>query len=1178
MPEKTALIFEDQKLTYRQLNQRANQLANYLKKHHDINPDTLIGMSLERGIDCIVSMLAILKAGGAYVPLDPAYPKARLQFMLQDTNAEIILTQENLVQHLPATEKNIVLVERDLYNDYPASNPRSPVQPQHLAYVLYTSGTTGRPKGVMVEHRNVVQLVKNQNYFKLSSQDVMAQTTSINFDVSMFEIWDALLSGLTLCVLPLKTILSGQLLKTAIQKNSITICSLTSALFDQLVLQDPTLFSGLNYLFVSGDALNPSTVVQVFRKKVHRPKAIMNAYGPTETTVFATSYRIPEDFQAGQHTVPIGLPLCNTQTYILDDHFKPVLGGTIGELYIGGAGLARGYLNLPDITEQKFIANPFATADDKKQGKNLRLYRSGDLARYLADGNIEFMGRRDQQVKVRGFRIECGEIEHALLSHNQIAQVVVKAVEHSGEKQLVAYYVPKKGLPNESENRVNIPTKHCDQSGLSRQDLQVFLQTCLPEYMIPQHFVPLDALPLNSNGKLDVQALPNPETAALVLRSTAYVAPSNPVEVQLEAVWSEVLGQKEIGIHDDFFELGGSSLSAMSLVNEINKNLNVKLNVSDLFSLKNIAGIAQKIALADSKNSQENPRRHSEINKYETTESETLILRDYFLSEFTLAYNESFVVEVSKSISLEKFRLAVVALFSECEILHANYFCIGDVFSRKINKTSPIECEHVDISHCPNPDVEFLDRINVLVKKEFNIGQDKLVRFYLFQLAENRYNIFVVFFHALLDATSINILCKKLFQHIELDEPNPAIEQQNNNPDDFYLLAAQIRKNYKNGRNPEDSGKHDVGKYIISAVTGLVPESLNLEREQRTSDHKLAYWREFFSRFDYCPISPIAGPSKSRLGKQEAFIIGYDVKENLLALSKKLHISLFDMLFGCFMLLLNKFTQQNNIAVRTNIDERLFAPQYAQTVGCFVNNLFLGVEINADATLINLLIDSKKNKDQAIRNGLSYDALVECFREKIIDLSRVHFNLELGGSHDLDFSHSQIQTHSGQVKNDLYVELDVKKDKILAQVQYKSELFDKNFIDSLIQCYTNILEKAESFLNQPIKNINILPGAQYQKVVHRFNADKSYPNTKTIHQIFEEQAKESPKKIAVSCNGVQLTYGELNAKANQLAHYLQQHATVVPGELVTLCLEKSEQILIAILAVLKVGAAYCVFW
>jgi|GEM_PF-1147753 len=1162
-PEKIALIFEEQKLTYRELNERANQLAHYLKKHHDIEPDTLIGMSLERGVECIISLLAILKTGGAYVPLDPDYPKERLQFMLQDTNIDIILTRENLVQHLPVTEKNIVFVESGLYQDFPASNPHSIVQPQHLAYVLYTSGTTGRPKGVMVEHRNVVKLVTDQSYVEISSQDVVTQLIHINFDLAAFDIWGALVNGATLAILPGKTLLSSQSLKAVMQQSNVTVCQLTSAHFDQLVVQDASLFSGLRYLIIGGDVINCSTVDKVLAKKEHRPKAILNEYGPTEATITATYYRIPEDFKAGQRSMPIGLPLSYTQTYILDDHLQPVPTGTVGELYIGGAGVARGYLNRPEATREKFIVNPFTTADGQEHGRNLRLYRSGDLVRSLPDGNIEFLGRRDQQVKIRGFRIECGEIEHALLSHDQIAQAVVKVVEYCGEKQLVAYYVLKKNLsslsPSALASQSEALTKGGNQSELSIEVLQKYLQTRLPKYMIPQHFMLLDALPLTPNGKLDARALPAPQTSLSALISTPFVAPRSQLEAQLAALWSEVLGQKQIGIHDDFFELGGTSLLAMKLVSTINKNLNIEMSVPDLLYLKNIEVMAKKIALFDSKDPRKE-QKQSEINKNEVTESEKLILRDYFLSDFKLTYNENFVVELNQPVSFEKFSFAIHTLLSEYEILHANYFCTEGVFSRKINKKSPIECDHYDFSHCVDPDTEFLNCIHVLVKKEFNIGQDKLIRFYLFQLNENRYRIFVVFFHALLDGTSITILCRKLFHLMNLTDMDTVVKlrdskqdelPQDDNPDDFYLLGSQIKEHYRKG--------------IASAVK---------LRHDNPRDDKLTYWREFFNQFEYCPVSPGTGHSKSRLGKQESFAIENAVKENLLELSKKLHISLFDVLLGCFMLLLNKFTQQSHIAVRTSINERIYASQYAETLGCFINNLFLGVKIDADATLLDLLTDSKKNKDQAINNGLSYDSLIEHFREKVIDLSHVHFNLAQDDLDDLDFYPSQVHTHSGHIKNNLYFELDIKKDKILARVEYNVEEFDKNFIASLIQCYTNILEKVELFLNQPLKNINVLPDAQYHKVVHSFNAGKIYPSTKTIHQVFEEQVEKNPKQVAVSYNGTLLTYEELNAKANQLAHYLRQNDAVVPGSLITLCLEKSEQILIAILAVLKVGAAY----
>jgi len=464
--------------------------------------------------------------------------------------------------------------------------------------------------------------------------------------------------------------------------------------------------------------------------------------------------------------------------------------------------------------------------------------------------------------------------------------------------------------------------------------------------------------------------------------------------------------------------------------------------VPDLFYLKNIEALAKYIALSDSGNLQER-QRPCEINKDDATESETLILRDYFLSEFKLVYNESFVIEPDRPVTFGEFHGAVDMIFSECELLHANYFCEEGRYSRKINKNSPVVCEYADISHSVDSDVEFSDRINTLVRNEFNISQDKLIRFYLFKLSEGRRKIFVVFFHALLDGTSVHLLCQNFFQLIGMGGGDPVTTLRHGEKDDFYLLGSQIREHYEKGKRPEGEPKDD----------------------------KIAYWRDFFNRFEYCPVSPTPDFSKSRLGNQVAFVIENDVKENLLALSKQLHISLFDVLFGCFMLLLNKFTQQNSIAVRTSIDERLYGPQYTQTLGCFVNNLFLGVEIDADATLLDLLIASKKDKDQAIRNGLSYDTLVENFREQIIDLSRIHFNLERRESHDHDFYTSQIQAHSGQVKNDLFIELDVKKNKISGRVEYKSASFDQYFIESLIQCYANILKRVDLFIKPTIQGL-----------------------------------------------------------------------------------------------------------
>jgi amino acid adenylation domain-containing protein/thioester reductase-like protein len=1100
----------------------------------DQHTGKLIAVLCEKGYHQALATLAIMKSAHAYLPLHVDWPTGRLLDVLAEGGVDYVLVSRQitgdaaLVAALSERHQLFIIEDLLLQGHNAADEPLAPVSlpnvsPDDIAYVIFTSGSTGRPKGVTISHRGALNTILAVNrVYAVNSTDRVLALSELSFDLSVYDIFGLLIAGGTV-VFPdqKKTKDAGHWIEL-IERHQVsiwdTVPQLASLLADEYYLRNST-SQTLRLFLISGDKI-PLTLPPHLRQ-VCPQAAVVSLGGATEGSIWSIWYEITK-VEPEWRSIPYGFAMPNQAIVVLDEEGELCPIGVPGEIHIGGVGVALNYWQNEEKTCKSFIQHP-------RLG---RLYCTGDLGALSEAHYVEFIGRKDRQVKIHGYRVELGEIEAQLAACSSIKDCVAVARD-----SLVMYYIA---------NGAQSPT--------FESELKEKLRAQLPDYMIPQHFVRLDAFPLTSNGKLDTHALPAPQSSWNVLKSTPFVAPRNQLEVQLAALWSEALGQKQIGIHDDFFELGGDSLLAIKLVSAINRILNAEISVSDLFYFKNIEATAQKIALFDSKDRRKE-QQQEERNKNEVTESETLILRDYFLSDFKLTYNESFVVELNQSVSVEKFRLSVETLLSEYEILHANYFCTAGMFSRTINKKSPIEYDHFNFSHYVDPDAEFLNCIHALIKKEFNIEQDKLIRFYLFQLSENRYRIFVVFFHAILDVTSLPILCRKLFHLMNLGGTDRKIKlgggkqnkfSRDDNPDDFYLLGSQIKEHYRKGLTPAAKPRHD----------------------------KLTYWCDFFNQFEYCPISPKAEHSKSRWGKQEAFVIENDVKEKLLELSKKLHISLFDIVLGCFMLLLNKFTQQNHIAIRSNINERIYASQYAETLGCFINNLFLGIKIDADATLLNLLIDSKKNKDRAMNNCLSYDRLIEHFRQKVIDLSHVHFNLVQDDLDDLDFYPSQRHTHSGQVKNNLYVELEVKKDKILARVVYNVEAFDKNFITSLIQCYTTILKKVELFLNQPVKSINVLPDAQYHQVIHSFNAGKIYTSTKTIHQVFEEQVDKNPKHIAISYNGTLLTYQELNAKANQLAHYLRQNDAVIPGSLITLCLEKSEETLIAILAVLKTGAAY----
>jgi amino acid adenylation domain-containing protein len=564
-PGKAAVVYEDQCFTYNQLNQEADKMAAYLQAR-GVTTGMPVGIMSEASLEMIVGLMAILKAGGAYLPIDPAYPPDRIDFMLKDSGAKILLTNLPEGDHFNC-QLSIVNYQLSMSSQkFPFHHSSFIIHhSSNLAYIIYTSGSTGRPKGVMVTHQNIIRLVKNTNYITFNDDDRILQTGALEFDASTFEIWGALLNGMTLLLADKDKLLVPENLKGTISRNRITTMWLTSPLFNRMVQSDIEIFEGLETLLVGGDVLSPVHIDQV-KRRFPRLK-IINGYGPTENTTFSTTFLIEKEYR---ETIPIGKPIANSSTFIRDSHghLQPI--GIVGELWVGGDGVSRGYMNNPALTAEVF----YRSYRTYKSYKTYSLYKTGDLARWLADGAVEFLGRIDQQVKIRGFRIEPGEIEIHLLSHPNIKEAVVLARKNDNEdKYLCAYVVPR------SEDKPDV------------SDLKDFLSGDLPGYMIPSYFIPVEKIPLTPNGKVDWKALPKPEAAK---PGEEYTAPRDAMEEKLAEIWAEVLGIEKaaIGIDSDFFELGGHSLKAAALVARIHNAFNVTIHLADVFKTPTIRKIS----------------------------------------------------------------------------------------------------------------------------------------------------------------------------------------------------------------------------------------------------------------------------------------------------------------------------------------------------------------------------------------------------------------------------------------------------------------------------------------------------------------------------------------------------------------------------------------------------------
>jgi amino acid adenylation domain-containing protein len=575
-PDAVAVIFEDQKLTYGELNRKADQMARRLKAA-GVGTESLVGVSLERSIEMVLAIFGILKAGGAYVPLDPSYPKDRLAFMAEDAGVKLIPTASHLLPQLEAIKATPLCLDKEWDTAIPGDNDSqtpvddrlSTVVAKNIAYVIYTSGSTGKPKGVMTPHEAVTNMILwMQATYEMTPADRLLQKTSLSFDASAWEFFWPLVTGATLVIARPYAEKDGDYMVKTLQEQGVTVLQLVPSLLKLLVEQEGfEKCSSLKYVFCGGEAL-PAAVAERFLERLPRAR-LTNVYGPTETTMHVTTWECGKDTE--ERIVPIGRPVGNTQAYILDANMQPVPIGVPGELCIGGVQVARGYLNRPELTAERFIADPFSNQVGQK------LYRTGDLASFRPDGSIKFLGRIDHQVKIRGYRIELGEIESVLRQHEAISDVIVMAREDSpGDKRLIAYVQPKP-----------------DQKPKS-SELQNHLLAKLPDYMVPSAFVLLDQMPLLSNGKVNLEALPAPEYSRQVLEEE-YVAPRNEVEQALATIFAEVLSLEKIGVNDNFFLLGGHSLSATQVITRLRETMQIDVPLRQIFESPTVSGLAKVV-------------------------------------------------------------------------------------------------------------------------------------------------------------------------------------------------------------------------------------------------------------------------------------------------------------------------------------------------------------------------------------------------------------------------------------------------------------------------------------------------------------------------------------------------------------------------------------------------------
>jgi amino acid adenylation domain-containing protein len=730
-PQKLAVVFQGESITYKELNERSAQLAAYLCCK-GLQAEQVVGIMVDYSLEMIVGILAVLKAGGVYLPINVDYPQTRKKYMLKDSNVRLLLTDDRHKYRSNEVKEIISLNDPASYISTNEGEIKITCIPRfdRLAYVMYTSGSTGAPKGVMVEHRSVVRLVNHTNYIEFKQGDRILQTGALEFDASTFEIWGALLNGLTLFLVEKERLVTPLYLKDAVTRYCITTLWMTSPLFNRMQQMDIEIFSGLRNLLVGGDVLSPMHINGLRQR--FPGLNVINGYGPTENTTFSTTFLIEKEYKVN---IPIGKPIANSTVYILDKYNHPQPINVAGELYVGGDGAARGYLNRPELTAEKFrILNKIGYYRSYWSYKSYIIYKTGDLARWLADGNIEFLGRIDSQVKIRGYRVEPGEIENQLMIHDAVKElVVIDREDETGDKYLCAYIV--------GNNELDFP------------GLREFLSGRLPDYMTPSHFVEMEKLPLMPTGKIDRRALPLPEIEV----GKGYVAPGDEVEKKLTALWSAVLGvdPEIIGIETDFFQLGGHSLKATTLTARIHKEFAVRVPLMEIFKTPTIRGLAGYIRGALKEKYA--PVKGVEKREYYVLSSTQQRL--YFLQQMDLkstVYNMPQVVPLGDRIGLQRGRLEKVfrQLIQRHESLRTSFVTIYAQPVQRVHKGINFQVEYYDYGdrrHIPLE--EFV--------RPFDLSCAPLLRASLIGLEKNKGLLVVDMHHIISDGVSMEILVEE---------------------------------------------------------------------------------------------------------------------------------------------------------------------------------------------------------------------------------------------------------------------------------------------------------------------------------------------------------------------------------------------------------------------------------